>query len=63
MATVYVLIMLMYVPSVHASGSLGSAEFSDQKSCLSAASAAKAKFDGWGSTLYYVCEPKDINHS
>lgn len=54
----YILIMLMYVPSGHTAGSLVTAEFSNAASCQAAGDAAKSKFDGWGSTLYFVCSPK-----
>lgn len=54
----YVLIMLMYVPSAHTAGSITTAEFSNAAACQSAGTAAKKEFDGWGSTLYFVCAPK-----
>lgn len=55
---VYVLIMLMYVPSSYSAGLIATAEFASEQRCEAAAQVAKSKFDGWGSTLYYVCMPK-----
>ncbi|UGY23763.1 hypothetical protein HU675_0038420 [Bradyrhizobium septentrionale] len=54
----YILIALMYVGSAHSAGSITTAEFADERSCVQAARAAKEKFDGWASTLYFVCVPK-----
>lgn len=60
MAT-YVLIMLMWSPSAHAGGGLGTAEFRERASCEAAAQAAKREFDGPLSSLYYVCVPKSAS--
>ena len=56
--TIYVLMMLMWTPSMHTSGALATAEFTSKENCESAATIAKKKFDGWGTELYYVCVPK-----
>jgi hypothetical protein len=58
MATVYVLLMLMWVPSARSSGSIGSAEFSSLERCEQAAAAADKKFAGVVSSFYHVCVPK-----
>lgn len=55
----YVLIMLMYVPSGHTAGSITTADFHNAAACQAAGEAAKKVFDGWGSTLYFACAPKD----
>lgn len=54
----YVLLMLMWTPSMQTSGTVSSAEFSSLDKCEAAAQVASSKFNGWGSTLYHVCVPK-----
>jgi hypothetical protein len=61
MGTVYVLLMLMWTPSMHTAGAVTSAEFANKASCIAAAQSAEKKFNGWGSTLYWTCEPKDMS--
>jgi hypothetical protein len=56
--TIYILLMLMWTPSVHTSGAVGSAEFTSLEKCEQAAKAAASKFDGFGTSLYHVCVPK-----
>lgn len=56
--SVYILLMLMWTPSMHTSGSIASAEFSSLERCQEAAAAASKKFNGFGSELYSVCVPK-----
>jgi hypothetical protein len=55
----FILIMLMYTPSAHTAGSVSGVEFANKASCEQAAAVAKKEFDGWSSTLYHVCVPKD----
>ena len=50
----YVLIIL-YWTSHAASGAMATAEFSSQEKCEKAASAAKAKFEGWTGHIDYAC--------
>lgn len=54
----YILLMLMWTPSMHTSGTVSSAEFSSLERCEQAAQAAAKKFDGWGSNLYHICVQK-----
>lgn len=56
----YVLLMLMWTPSMHTAGAVTSAEFTNKSSCEVAALAAKKKFEGWGTEFYWVCTPKDV---
>lgn len=55
---IYILLMLMWTPSMHTSGSVTSAEFTSLEKCNQAAEIAAKKFDGWGSNLYHVCVAK-----
>lgn len=54
----WILLMMMWVPSTHASGAVTSAEFSSLVRCEDAAHEAEHKFNGFASTLYYVCVQK-----
>jgi plastocyanin len=54
----YVLIMLMWVPTAHTVGVTSSAEFSSRETCMAAGNAAKKVFDGYVGTFYFVCSPK-----
>lgn len=56
--TVYVLILYAWTLSAHAGGGLGTAEFTSKDRCEAAAVEAKKKFDGFYSSMYYVCVPK-----
>jgi len=57
----YILLMLMWTPSMHTGGSVNGVEFADRPSCEAAAQAAKKKFEGWGTEFYWVCAPKDAS--
>lgn len=54
----YILLMLMWTPSMQTSGTVSAAEFSSLEKCEAAAVVAAKTFDGWGSNLYHVCVPK-----
>lgn len=55
---IFILILYMWVPSVHAGGGMATAEFSSLEKCEAAAAAAKKTFDGYSSISYHVCVAK-----
>ncbi len=54
----FVLIMYAWTFSAHAGGGLGTAEFTSEVACETAAAAAKKEFDGVYSRMYHVCVKK-----
>lgn len=55
---IYILIVYMWVPSIHAGGGMTTAEFSSLERCEAAAKHVTLTFDGIGSRSYHVCVPK-----
>lgn len=54
----YILLIFMWGAGDHSSNPVTAVEFQSQDRCEAAGQVAKAKFSGWGSTLYYVCVQK-----
>ena len=54
----YVLLVMMLTPTNAATSTLAAAEFNSLRNCESAATIAKAAFNGSSSALFYICVPK-----